>query len=274
MYTHGQKVIYPDINLQGFLKTVDDEEQLSADLLDSRRVSCANADHEKVFKSWSVYRCLYAEIDLDERKYILNGGKWFSVDVDFVERTDKAFSKIAVSKINLPAYAGGGEGAYNAAVAAADPDRYVLLDDKNKIMHGGGHGQVEVCDLLSIDRELIHVKHYAKSSVLSHLFAQGFVSGQLIQIDGDFRKKIRQKLKSPFKAFFDADAKPSPDDFTIVFGVISEAKGPKLHLPFFSSVNLNNTAKILSGYGYEVQLLKIDVDDDYAKTAKIPPKKH
>ena len=57
----------------------------------------------------------------------------------------------------------------------------------------------------------------------------------------------------------------------MVYGVISDVKGDTLHLPFFSRVNLNNTTKILKGYGYKVELLKIDWDETYSKTTKFPP---
>jgi len=140
-------------------------------------------------------------------------------------------------------------------------------------MHGGGHGQVEICDLFSIDRELIHVKLYGKSSVFSHLFSQGFVSAQLIQIDADFRKKVRGQLAAPFVDLIEINKKPGQDEFTVVYAVISEEKGGTLRLPFFSRVNLNNTAKVLRGFGYRVELLKIPVDDRYAKTTKLPPSK-
>lgn len=273
MYTHGKGTIYPDITLKAFLQTLPDDEQITLELLQRRQVSCANADHQKVFKSWPILKCLYAEMDLGKRKYILNDGRWFSVDLDFVERTNAAFNKIPYSQLQLPEYAGKGEGHYNATVAETQPDRYFLLDDSNKIMHGGGHGQVEVCDLLSIDGQLIHVKHYSKSSVLSHLFSQGFVSGQLIQVDGEFRKKVRAKLKPPFRDLLSESSKPPDGAFTIVYAVISEEKGKRLHLPFFSRVNLNNIRKVLTGFGYAVHLLKILVNDTYAKTVKGRPRK-
>ena len=273
MYTGGRKVIFPDINFQAFLGTLKDDEEVTLELLQKRNVYCADADHNKVSKHWPIYKCLYAELEHDGRKYILNDGKWFSVDNDFVERTNAEFAKIPYAPITLPIFAGGEEGEYNEKVASADPTKYVLLDDKKKVMHGGGHGQVEICDLLTRTKDLIHIKRYGKSSVLSHLFAQGFVSGQLIQIDAEFRKKVRKQLNPPFRELFDVSTKPKQDEFTIVFGVISDASGKKLHLPFFSRVNLNNTYKVLKGFGYKVQLLKIDVDETYAKTQTIPKKK-
>lgn len=270
MYTHGHQELYSDISMDGFLKTVDPNVTLNLQLLRDRTVSCGNADHRPMSQKWPVFKCLYAEVEHDGHKYILNGGKWYEISTDFEKRTNDDFGKISRSKLKFPEYKGGGEGDYNKSVANGTPTQYALLDDTQKISHGGGHGQVEVCDLLSVDRELIHVKIYSKSSVLSHLFAQGFVSGQLIQIDANFRDKVRAKLKPPFRGLIKARDKPTPDEFTIVYAVISSVKGP-LHLPFFSRVNLNNTAKILRGFGYKVELLKIEMDEIFAKTIKSRP---
>lgn len=269
MYTHGKNELHPDINWDGFRKSLKLGTPITLDLLKARKVSCADADHQKVFKQWAVFKCLYAEVNLGGSKYILNDGSWFNVAPGFVERTDMEFAAIPFSSLAFPEYCGGGEGAYNEALAATEPTRYALLDAK-PIAHGGGRGQVEVCDLLSVDRELIHVKIYGKSSVFSHLFAQGFVSGQLMQIDSTFRDKVRSSLQAPFSELIKVDARPASDEFTVVYAVISDDDSDGLHLPFFSRVNLNNTRKMLRGYGYKVELLKIAVSDAYSKTTKIP----
>jgi uncharacterized protein (TIGR04141 family) len=166
-----------------------------------------------------------------------------------------------------------GEGKYNQSVCDNFPGQYALLDDDNKIFHGGGHGQVEVCDIFSINKQLIHVKIYGKSSVFSHLFSQGFVSGQLLQLDTEFRKKVKEKLDSPFSELVNVATRPMKNEFTIIFAVISDSPGEDLHLPFFSRVNLNNAWKVLRGFGYNVELPKIKVDEAYAKTKKCPPEK-
>ncbi len=274
MYTNGRKLVHPDINLEGFLSTVRGGQSITVDLLKLRRVFCADEDHNQVYASWPVHKCLYAEIDYDSNKYILNDGKWFKVSQDFVTKTNDEFSHIANSSLKLPSYMGGGEGKYNRDVSNAFPEQFALLDDENKIFHGGGHGQIEACDLFSIDKQLIHVKIYGKSSVLSHLFAQGFVSGQLIQLDSEFRDKMRAKLGSPFSDLINVHKRPDEGEFTIIYAVISDSEAEELYLPFFSRVNLNNTYKTLSGFGYKVEKLKIPVDDSYAKTKNVPPRKH
>lgn len=272
MYKETNGVIYPDIELKGFLESMKDK-IISLHALKTRHVYCADEDHKAVFKSWNIYKCMYAEIDRDGLHYVLNDGKWYQVNKDFVSRTESDFKNIKVSDLQLPAYQGGGEGAYNAAVCAANPNQFFLLDDKNKLFHGGGHGQVEVCDMFSIKKQLIHVKMYGKSSVFSHLFAQGFVSGQLLQIDADFRLKVKAKLKPPFDSLISVDSKPTDKEFTIIYAVISESSEPGLYMPFFSRVNLNNTAKVLRGFGYNVELLKIEVAPSHSKN-KICPKKY
>lgn len=273
IYTNGKKALHPDININGFLSTIDDDTPVTMELLKSRRVYCADEDHNYVYESWPIHKCIYAEIDHKNNKYILNDAKWFKVSEGFVSKTNSDFNAIKQSTLSLPVYCGGGEGKYNSDTANTYPDKFALLDDKNKIFHGGGHGQVEVCDLFSKNKHLIHVKIYGKSSVFSHLFAQGFVSGQLLQLDSGFRDKVKNKLNAPFDELINVDKRPDENEFTIVYAVISDSEGEDLYLPFFSRVNLNNTARILKGFGYNVEVLKIHVDDIYSKTTKGPPGK-
>ncbi|GJL52522.1 MAG: hypothetical protein NPIRA01_37490 [Nitrospirales bacterium] len=265
-YTNGKRTIYNDVSLEDFFTTINVDTSITLELLRSRRVLCMNEEHEVTFKSWSIYKCLYAEIDLNEGKYILNDGKWYKVGGDFVTKTNDDFRKIKISALELPEYCGGGEGKYNYDVAQNYPTTFALLDDKKKIFHGGGHGQIEVCDLFSSDKQLIHIKRYGKSSVLSHLFAQGFVSGRLLQLDSDFRNKVKKKLSSPFDELITVEKRPEDKEFSVIYAVISKSEGDDLDLPFFSRVNLNNTERTLSGFGYRVELLKIRVNPIYAKT--------
>ncbi len=111
MYTGGRREVHADISLQGFLKTVKPDAPLTLDLLRLSKVQCADADHNPTFRKWPVLKCLYAEIDYVGKKYILNDGKWFSVAPDFVSKTDADFARIPMSKLVMPFYQGGGEGA-------------------------------------------------------------------------------------------------------------------------------------------------------------------
>lgn len=270
-FSEEKGVIHPDVSFPVFVQTLK-QKKPSVAVLKEKRVFCVNEDYQRVEQSWAVYRCLYAEVDRETVKYILNDGKWYSVDSSFLNRTLVAYDQLPKSKLNLPAYRGNGESKYNIEAEGASGGVLQLLDQKN-IVHGGGRSKIEVCDLLSLNRELIHVKIYSKSSVLSHLFAQGFVSGQLLQMDSEFREKVIKILNPAFKGLLSKEQSPDKDAFTVVYGIISDTDGDDLRLPFFSQVNVNNTAKMLRGMGYKVELLKIKWDPAAVTMKKKPSTK-
>jgi uncharacterized protein (TIGR04141 family) len=267
-FSEEKGVIHPDVSFPAFVQTLK-QKKPSVAVLKDRRVFCVNEDYQRVEQSWTVYRCLYAEVDREKEKYILNDGKWYCVDGSFLNRTLASYGQLPKSKLNLPTYKGNGEGKYNIEAEGASNGTLQLLDQKN-IVHGGGRSKIEVCDLFSLNRELIHVKIYSKSSVLSHLFAQGFVSGQLLQMDSEFREKVIKELNPEFKGLLSKEHSPDKDAFTVVYAIISDTDGDDLRLPFFSQVNVNNTAKMLRGMGYKVELLKIKWDPA-AVTARTKP---
>jgi uncharacterized protein (TIGR04141 family) len=93
------------------------------------------------------------------------------------------------------------------------------------------------------------------TSVLSHLFAQGLVSGELFAGDAEFRKKLNDELPDSHK-LIDAALRPNPQDYEIVYAVISESPG-RLDIPFFSKVNLRNARRRLRTFGYQVSVKKV-----------------
>lgn len=233
-------------------------------MLSDPRVLAVDADGNQVY-SWSVFKCLYCEVDHDGSTYVLSAGKWYRIDRDFVEAVDKSFASIPRATEAMPAYKHSGEGAYCSAIAAAHADLYALMDQKT-IQIAGRYDKIEFCDLFSATKDLIHVKRYGASSVLNHLFAQGHISAEVFRSEPEFRTKALALLPAPFR--WDNEP-PSPADFRVVFAIVS-AKAGDLSLPFFSRVNLRQSAKRLEAYGYRVAVLKIAVDEIFAKTQKYP----
>ncbi|NIM31100.1 MAG: hypothetical protein GTN60_07240 [Pseudomonas stutzeri] len=269
VFAGDRAVLRPDVSLIGFGESLNGA-PISLKLMKDRVVMAVDGEGENVGRAWKVYKCLYAEMDHGGEKHILNDGKWYLIATSFVAKTKADFDRIPRSTLPLPKYKGGGEGKYNEQARDLDPARFHLLD-ADTIMHGGGQGKIELCDLLSRDGELVHVKQYSKSSVLSHLFAQGYVSAQLLRTDDEFRGKAYTKVPAPFNSFFDPAVPLGREAMTVVYAIISEAPQPELRLPFFSQVNLNNTARALGGLGFKVQLLKISWDPSLTPTAA--PKK-
>lgn len=122
---------------------------------------------------------------------------------------------------------------------------------------------IEICDLLSKDRQLIHVKRHVGSSDLSHLFAQGLVSAELLQMNLEFRREAHAKVATVAhgRPGFDflAGARFVPSDYEVVYAIIERWQGCRCAeaLPFFSKVNLREVATNLRSRGFRVGLNQI-----------------
>jgi len=249
-----------DINLEGFIGSLTRPDDLTLKELKRKKVACINHDGHEIGE-WSAYRCVHAQLDRDGETYLLSAGKWYRLTRDFVADVNAAFESLTRYDQALPPYEDDSEGHYNQRVAALDPARYVLMDTK-LVRHGGGGNGIEFCDMLVDCYDLIHIKRYGASSVLSHLFSQGLVSGELFQVDQQFRHKLNEVLP-PTHRLADPDLRPGTREYQVVFAVISDKPGA-LTLPFFSRLNLKHAARRLEGYGYRVALAKIEVAQDYA----------
>lgn len=150
------------------------------------------------------------------------------------------------------------EDAYNKA--AADALGALCLDRKN--VGVGGPDKVEICDILTADGRFIHVKKRGRSSTLSHLFAQGVTSAELLVNDEDFRKAARDQV-----AGLDPDFLPAiPSDLggrdkvRVSYVLLSRAKrrdDRPYGLPFFSMVSLKAAHEHLRNAGIGVTIKEI-----------------
>ena len=204
-------------------------------------------------KPWKVYRCLNAEIDFEGKKYVLNDGAWYHIARKYVTEVNQFYDSVTNSPHALPPYGAMKEPEYLRSVTANDHS-YALMDRK-LIPYGGGRSKVEFCDLLSKDGDIIHVKKYAGSSVLSHLFQQALVSGDSFLHDEEFRNKLNKELPKSFK-LRNTKATPSTKNYRICLAIMSDKPGA-LDLPFFSKVSLKYAVKQLRKFGYQVSKLKI-----------------
>jgi len=165
----------------------------------------------------------------------------------------------------LPEYTDTAECNYCQRVAAERPNKFALMDRKT-IPIGGAHSKIEFCDLYSRDRDIIHIKRYAASSVMSHLFSQGVVSGEVFRSDQAFREAVNAHLPPGFQ-IPTPECMPDPAVYQIVFAIVSDEPAD-LTLPFFSKVNLKHAATRLQAYGYRTAIAKIQVAERVAKTKK------
>lgn len=170
-----------------------------------------------------------------------------------MKNLDDSIQEIPVSDIHLPSYTEKTEEEYNKKVVNNSAGMYVLMDKQN-ISYGGGVSKIELCDIYSNDKKLIHVKRYGGSSVLSHLFSQGLISTELILSDGNFRALVNKKLpkthKLPAKG-----TRPNASEFEVIYVIASgDKKTTVLDLPLFSKINLRSCYNRLQLMGVSISL--------------------
>lgn len=241
----------------------------SVEKMKSDVIHVNNSEYQSV-KSWSVYRCLYAEISFDGSQYILRNGVWYKVNNDFVSAVDEYLEELEEYDFQFPVYSHDREEEYNDHVYKSQTG-FCLMDKKN-IKIGGPYDKLEHCDLIRNGRDFVHVKVYKSSSTLSHLFSQGFVAAEAFVKDGWYRERLNPKLPASIK-LADAKARPDPQNYSIVYAIATKKKIPE-ELPFFSKVTLKNALRTLKALNYNVALSKIDVDDSVLKIKKYKSKKN
>jgi uncharacterized protein (TIGR04141 family) len=265
-YRRGMRQpILHDVSFETFLETFSDDEEVTLNTLRKREVHCVGADDIDLY-SWPMYRCIYCEIDLEGDTYLLSGGRWYRIGRGFVKEVNEDVRRLPKYSRSPPEFADETEEEYNKRVSSSNPGTFALMDRKT-ISVGGGYSRVEFCDLYIDAGEMIHIKRYGGSSVLSHLFAQGTVSGQLFVTDPEFRKTVNSLLPRSHK-MSDSAPRPNTSRFTVVFAVVSREEGASLTLPFFSRLNLKHAARLLHGFRYKVAVAKIHIDDTVSKTKR------
>jgi len=259
---------FSHLTLQKLIEHLGGPKKLSPQAIEKVRVRALRAD-DSIAHEWPAWRCLQAELQFRGKSYLLNSGKWYQVDDDFVETIDRIVRVIPTCNLGLPEFEDKTEGLYNRRVASASGNHLALMD-ADTVRHGGGQSQIEFCDLYSLDRDMIHVKRYSSSGALSHLFAQAAVSGQSFKSDASFRQKVNAKLPASHR-LADTQAPVDSSQYRVVVAIVD---GPASceKLPFFSRVTLKNTYNLLSGYGYRFAVSHVPLEAQFAVTQSLREK--
>lgn len=243
----------------GALKGAKLFDALTVEKLKAYEIRSVDGDGQTV-KRWTAWHCLFGEIESGDKTYVLDDGDFYSVSADYLDALGQSLGHLEQSDAVLPDWINGSwERDYNEMAAGSSPN-YLLLD-RRAVKVARHTTQVEICDILTSQGQLIHVKRKSDgSSGLSHLFAQGFVSGDLlVASDPAFRQaaidmiskagKERKKLEpsfnaSMFKTF--SVSKIDPGKHEVVFAMLGDWKGGLETLPFFSKVMLRQIADDLA----------------------------
>ena len=221
-----------------------------------------NSD-ETVFSISSVYASLIFQTVYEGNTYILCDGTWYEINSSFFNTVHSFINnRIPISTVSLPnCPIDAKEAEYNKLAADSTPD--FCLMDQRMVSVNGGPKKIEACDVFTKDKQLIHIKNKGQSSQLSHLFAQGKVSGQCFIDDQEFRKQVLMLTREKFSEdVFDYSNTPASKEFEIVYGIIDSKIGTLTdRLPFFSLVNLMLTAVELDRMHFKYSVVMIKRDD-------------
>ncbi|PPH21348.1 hypothetical protein C5C31_10030 [Rathayibacter rathayi] len=265
----GGRRKFDDLDLDEYMEAIGDEKaELTLDKLKSRRVQVGWIKSGTFDTRWSIYNTIVSEQPYRSRLFALIEGRWFEVAATLVRAVDDYIESLPEAETLLPhARKNEHEGAYNLRVA--DQLQDVLLLDKQLARAAGATSSIEFCDLISVRAELIHVKRKSRSATLSHLFAQGNVSASTFIGDGSFRDSVRVQLEQiageDAGRWLDlvpgSDSRPDRSRYTVHFAVLTNSRGKGTGwLPFFSKLNLMQTAKQIQSLGLSVVISKVPVE--------------
>jgi uncharacterized protein (TIGR04141 family) len=243
-----------DPRISAYLDT-NDAAAIDLELLKHDRLHAIRAD-DQIMDSWPIYRCLVYQVELDGYLYVLSTGDWFRVDLDYRDKVEAEVNALPMLTGLPDADPGTDEDTYN--IKAAQAIGALCLD--KKFVYDGGPDKMEICDILTPNAGLIHVKHRGSSSTLSHLFAQGINSAERLLLDQDFRNQARTIAEREDPSYRDVlpATRPLPTDHEISFVVITRStRTTPLTLPFFSIVSLRAAASRLQGYGFPVSVAAV-----------------
>jgi uncharacterized protein (TIGR04141 family) len=228
-------------------KTVSEAKTTAVHLLDN--------DNEP-FSRYSVFQCFGYELSFGGKHYILSSGVWWEVSQDFLTKVNKEVTGLRPPQVALPAWNQvESEGEYNERCAQAAGFTFY---DAKKLWYGGGHSQLEFCDVLHLNsKSLYFAKIPAKSSGISHLVEQVRRTTELFfSPDQEYRKELKRITKVLHKGLpVDwLETRPRQGDWNICLVSLGKTAA---QLPFFARCGLYTLNRALRKAGHKVSFLKV-----------------
>lgn len=235
------------------------------DIKSKHRVKAKRDGEEDFYVKWKVYDCFVFEGELEYGKekhnYVLFSGSWYRIEKRFKDQVESYFN--AIPRVAII----GKTGCLNeeALIDDINKNRSDLLKlDRTKINPGGViNANLEPCDFFSMRKQFIHLKDGHSSGPISHLWSQGVVSAEAFVSDVEFRKKLREKVRSlpgDFEKHLPkGNERVIREEYEVVYGVMRKpyADGT-LGLPFFSKVSLQAAAQRIEQLGIRVAIELIE----------------
>ena len=275
-----QREDYSDINID-ILASFINEKEIDIDGLDLKEFKiCLIGDDGEIKKKYSLLDYLVFEFDIGRLKYIYSNRQIFNINNDFYQNVVsdiqnievqhlsdmnllKVKSEIRKNKRNKEVEYFENEGEYNLRITNENKKNCICLDKRNfRDFPGRSQDQIEICDLVTKNKELLCIKIYKNSSsVMSHLFQQGFVSAVMLVEEEKYRHKLFETAKQQFGDKWITGGELIRTDFTYVYGIGMKHTGTLAdNLPFFSKISLRQNIKELKKLNFNVKIVKIEIE--------------
>lgn len=252
---------YDEIPTKDFVEYILQTNKVKIDKLKGSSLYFWNTETGSPERIANIYDCILFETDYEGERYFINNGDWFRIESDYFNRILEKIKLIPKSSIKAPPYNATSrakkydEGAYNEEFAAQGEDVFCLFDKHNFRGTQWGRSKVEPADIISRTGQFVHVKKGGSSSTLSHLFAQGLVSSQLLKNEQEFRDFIDNEVSQKFGLNFTDSIEPE-----VIFGIIDRRYDQPYRdfLPIFSMINLCQVYDAITNLGYGCSILPIE----------------
>lgn len=241
---------------------------MTADRIKSWKIYRYDSERDFLYKYSSAYRCLVAEVSLDERTFILSGGHWREVSQMLIEEVENYLTdEISVverdflpSNVNIyDAVTRKNRESVYCRTVSENFEQIYCFDQSNIVV--AGRAQYEICDLFSLDKEFVQAKRYSSGSAsITHLFLQSRFYAHAFSTDRetcrDMRRWLAQdtnewnagKNKAGFLALIPQDRQDVVEqDYTIIFCILHTSAEMDLDdLPFMARYELSKSHRFLT----------------------------
>lgn len=221
-------------------------------------------DSSGIFKrSFNFFEVIVFEYkDAKGNSYFLNNSQWIKIDSKYVTDVEKEFNNIPIiSDLSyLPKWNGKeSEESYNAKL---DQTKFCIYDKRLfSDKAPSSTSKIEICDAFDrVNKRLVCVKKYSGSATLSHLFAQGSVSLQLLADYAKYRSFFCKRTNDHFSTKEFKPEKLKVSDYSVVYAIAtSRTSSFSKIIPFFSKINILTHIRIIKMKGAKVALYKIEI---------------
>lgn len=246
---------YDEIPSKMFFEYLKNTDNINLQKLKNSSLYFWNETTSEQVKVDSVYNCILFEADYENERYFINNGDWFKIESNYFTRILSKIRSIPKSLISAIPCTKQNESDYNKEFANEDKINYKLFDKNNFQPTEWGRSKVEPADIITREGEFLHIKKGGASATLSHLFAQGLVSSQLLKNEQEFRKYINDDVSQVFGDNYIDNIEPE-----IVFGIIDKRYNQPVEqfLPVFSMINLCQAYDNIINLGYKCSILPIE----------------